>query len=94
MKIAWYLLLAAVLICGCETTRPGRFCLVDIDFRSADQITAGQTEALVPYVPVTTNSVKPPKVPDTQKSMWTKAVDFVMGAFGTRIRLINVEWGN
>lgn len=68
--------------------------LIDMDFRTPDQIQASQLEAIAPYVQVSTNSVKAvtPKVVEKSTSWWTSVVTWFGSLAEMRLRVLPIEW--
>ena len=79
------------MLCGCGTT--GRLALVDLDFRTPEQIQAEQLEAIAPFVTVQTNSVRPPEPkPVQEKTWWTSLVQWFGSVSKMRLRILPIEW--
>lgn len=90
-RLLTVLLIVVSLVCsGCAT---GRITLIDIDLRSADQITAYVPEASVVYKPGDSASVK--AVTDgttsTTSVIWEKIMEVLKVVKG-RLRIITFEW--
>ena len=82
--------IAAVMLSGCSTC--GRFTLVSVDLRRADQIAA----AVPMDTAICSGAVKKPVLPaDNVKAKfisWKKLLD-VLAVIKGRIRIFHVEWG-
>jgi len=91
MKCLPFIALILVLA-GCMSS--GRFALMDMDFRTPEQVSAGQLEAIAPYVVVHTNDVRalPEKPEQVEKSWWTKVVSWFGGMSKMRLRICPLEW--